>query len=122
MIKDLLINNFKSRSGLDLFTGIVMWIFFLLLIVLVFGGLFLFFDSTGKTLIQTEGKIVQKKYEPAYSVTTYVKSGNVMIPVQNFIPEIYKLYIQIGPCQDYLEVPADFYNKVCTGETICCQY
>lgn len=68
----------------------------------------------------SEGTIVDKDYQSAYFYTTYINSGETMIPQTNYSPESYTFKIkgnkngEIVECQ--FEVTKEEYNQYKVGD------
>lgn len=92
--------------------------------VLSFIGFVVYAEYEHVTGIKS-GYIYQKRYEPASETTTFqtVTTGKttVTIPVKHKYNESYRLYITITDkdgkrLENYVEVPADVWNKVKVGD------
>lgn len=71
-----------------------------------------------------EGEIIDKKYQKAYTTTTYetVRTGetSTSIPIQKYYPESYQLKIQKEVDEElkqlWIEVTAQEYNELKIGD------
>lgn len=68
----------------------------------------------------SEGTIVDKDYQSAYSYITYIHSGETMIPQTNYSPESYTFKIKgnkNGEIVEYrFEVTKEEYNQYKVGD------
>lgn len=42
----------------------------------------------------TEGEVISKDYQAAYTTVTYINSGDALLPITNYYPEIFTLTIR----------------------------
>ncbi len=88
-LKYMLIEPFTEGDWIGYILGGLMWI---LTIAIVGGLLWLsiwLIDSSFLPLKEKQGIVTEHYYVPAYTTTTYVMSGKVMIPITNYIYDSY---------------------------------
>ena len=117
--KEMLIETFKDR---EYFLGILMWI--LTIIIVGFLGFLLvwFIDSAHLPINKKQGVLTNKYIRPAHYTTTYIKSGQVMIPIETFHDTSYNLEITINDLTNDIAVYENYYNSVSVGSKIKCEY
>lgn len=117
--KEMLIETFEDG---EYFLGILMWLLSLIvfgLIAWLFGWLI---DSTYLPIKEDTGLITNKYIRPAHYVTTYVQSGNVLVPITNYYDESYYITIQIEEMTDDVSIYGSSYNSVEIGQKLNCKY
>jgi len=117
--KEMLIETFEDG---EYFLGILMWLFSLFvfgLIAWLFGRLI---DSTYLPIKEDNGIVTNKFIRPAHYVTTYIKSGEVLVPITNFYDESYNITIKIDEMTDDVSIYQSSYNSIEIGEKLHCKY
>lgn len=67
----------------------------------------------------TEGEVVSKEYKKAYLASTFVKSGDVLVPVMRKVKECYRIDIITPDGKKGNDcVPEDVFNSVEVGDWI----
>jgi len=124
MIKGILSDIFSPHSSfgerclaalIALFTVLVAWLLGWLIFFLV--------NSMGIGPTKTAITMVEaKQVVPAYTTTTFVVSGKVMVPITTYFPESYELRFKIDAKNLKSAVEKDFFDRVKTGEKIEVDY
>lgn len=117
--KEMLIETFQDG---EYFIGILMWTLSLIVFGLI-SWLFLWLiDSTYLPIKEKEGVITDKYINPVHYSRTYIKSGNVMMPINTFHSESYNLEVEIDNMEDDISICLSDYNSKEIGDKIQCKY
>lgn len=117
--KEMFIEIFEDG---EYFLGILMWLLSLILLGLIawiFGWLI---DSTCLPIKEDNGIVTNKYVRPAHYVTTYIKSGEVLLPITTFYDDSYNITIKIDEMTDDVAIYQSSYNSIEIGEKLHCKY
>lgn len=110
-----------TDGPLGIFLGSLMLFVIGLLLWVIYSLLYPVVDKWGQTEFESEGVVVSKSYSEGYYYTTYVMSGKVMIPIQNWSPPAWYLHIKVDDGIDSVSVGQEFYNTVSNGDKFTCK-
>lgn len=79
-------------------------------------------DSVYLPTQNKEGVVSSKHVEPAHYTVTYIKSGNVLVPIQTFYKETYHVEINIDGLKDDVLVCSNKYNFILIEQKLNCEY
>ena len=98
--------------------GCFMWFFTLVVMGFIFYGMYYSVDSVGTPIKQGMGVVIRKEFTPAYSTTTMVMSGNVMVPVTNHYPDSWNVTVENDYGIDSINVSHSYYNNIKKGNWV----
>lgn len=121
-LKFILIEPFEE-GGLDgIFIGVIGWICALFLSSLILWGVYYMVDNVGVKQKEGTCTISSKHIRAAYTTTTMVMSGKVMVPIVQHHPEQPILTIDFDGKEQEVGVSHSFYGSVSTSQKVNCKY
>ncbi len=118
-IKIMLIETFEEG---EYFLGILMWLLFLIFFVLIIWLFAWLIDSSYLPIKEDIGVITDKYIIPSHHSTTYIKSGELLVPITNYYDESYHITIQINEMCDDVSICESSYNSIEVGQKLNCKY
>lgn len=116
------IKDFLSDGWL----GAFMLLLIIILIVIVLGLILWFLhwavDSWFQPQYDGTGTVIEKSFTPAHTTTTFIMSRNVMIPITDFIPDTWTLYLIAEDRIGSIDVTHEFYNSTKQGQELRIRY
>ena len=106
--------DFVKEHWAEIFVGILVAFIVLIFVALIVGTV------TNENNRINEGTITEKSYEPAFTTTEYIKSGDITIPNNRYYPESY--YFTISGDKDgkiveyYFAVTKEEYDNYKIGD------
>lgn len=91
---------------------VLLWIINLAVIGLLAYGLLYLIDTAWMPIHNGEGVVINKWFSPAHSVTTYVMSGKIMIPITNFYSDTWYISISVNGISDKVSITYSYFNVV----------
>lgn len=122
-MKDFLNNFFiEPFKDKEYFLGVLCWLLGLLIIGVFLWTVLYYIDSSNLPQKSGKGEIINKGYTPEHFQTTYIHSGNTLIPVTNFVPAHYQIVLKINDLTDRVNITESYYDSLEVGDTIDCKY
>jgi len=109
------------KSG-DYFLGVLFWIALIFICLAVLWGVCCIIDSIFLPTKESKCIITKKYIKPAHYITTYIKSGDVLIPITDFYEESYIIEVEVNNLKGDISVKFDFYNSNELGKKLYCTY
>jgi ABC-type sulfate transport system permease component len=119
---DLYIEPFTYRELMGHVLGVFFWLTTIFVIVLISIGIYYIVDTTDVTLNQTTVCITDKRYEPAYTTTTAISNGKIVIPVTNHHPESWIVDVEAKEGVDSVSTGNKFYSESSVGMCFLASY
>ncbi len=98
--------------------GILMWILSLMVIALVAGLIIWGIDSIGLKEKEATGFVSDKNITEAYTSTTYVMSGKIMVPITTFHPKEFYITVEYDKYYDNVSLSEVDYNSIQIGQKV----
>ena len=119
--RDFLIPRFEHPWFINLIL-ILLWIVVGILLLAVAYGIFYLIDSVGREEKLGMAKVISHSYQSDGYTTTYIYSGQSMIPITNYYPESYYLNLKVGDKSDSVGVTSSFYLSTPDGAELQVKY
>jgi len=99
-----------------------LWLVMLIVVVLILWGIYYLVDSVGRPKHEGYGNISGFGHSEAYTSTTYVKSGDIMIPITTYHPESWSVFIKVGDKEGSIGISESFYNYAKSNDRVYVTY
>lgn len=101
---------------------VILWVCFLGITFLILWGIFSLLDSCGRPEKEGYGEIIGKYYHEPYTTTTFIKSGDVNVPITTFHPERWSVDITVDGSTDGIDVSESYYNSATDNQQVYVSY
>ena len=118
---DIFIDVFRD-GGMGIIMGIIMWLLGLVLVGGLLWGAFYLADTAGQAEQRTIGTVDSKEFVRQHLSTTYVMSGQAMVPITQNIPDKWYLGLTSEKGEGTLEVAEIIFERVKEGEQVEIQF
>jgi len=114
---DMFIDSFTGGFWYALL-GILTWILSLVLIAIVAGLIILGVDSIGLTEKEAAGYVSDKNITEAYTSTSMIMSGKVMVPITTDHPKNFYITVKYDKYSDNVSMSEKDYNSIKVGQKV----
>lgn len=121
-LKESYIEPFAEKDWLGYVLGVFIWALSLAVVGLLLWLALWLIDSSFLPVKEKDGVVTKKYIVPAHTTTTFVMSGEVMVPIIHSHPTTHNLEIGIEGLSDNVSVFEDYYATVSLGQKVHCRY